>query len=54
MGQDSISDADRWAMRQLSSNGEDLAGRCMLPQYLLLALHILLLPLGARPPSLQV
>lgn len=38
----------RWAAAQLSENGEDLVGRIRLPQYLLLARTLLLVPLAVR------
>lgn len=36
----------RWASKKLCADGEDLLGRVLLPQYLLLAQTILLAPLG--------
>ena len=37
---------DRWAVVQLSVDGEDPVGLVQLPQYLLLARCLLLKPLG--------
>lgn len=49
LGRSAASGADRWAVRQLAASGEEALGRAYLPQYLLLALCILLPPLGAVP-----
>ena len=46
LGTSSTSEGDRWAIQQLSAGGEDVVGRPAAPQYLLLALVILLTPLG--------
>lgn len=46
-GRDSVSGVDRWAIARLAENGEDLIGRIQLPQYLLVALTILV-----EPPSI--
>lgn len=47
LGRSAASAADRWAVRQLAASGEEALGRVYLPKYLLLALCILLPPLGA-------
>ena len=47
MGQAAASADDRWAVAQLSASGEEVVGVLARPQYLLLALAILLPPLGA-------
>lgn len=46
-GQAAASAGDRWALAQLSSSGEEVLGVLACPQYLLLALTLLLPPLGA-------
>jgi hypothetical protein len=55
LGRSAASGADRWAVGQLAASGEEALGRVYLPQYLLLALCILLPPLGAflQAPSLR-
>lgn len=45
-GENAISASDRWALGQLSANGEEIVGVCQYPQYLLLARTILMQPLG--------
>ena len=37
---------EAWACAQLSADGEEIAGRALLPQYLVVALVILAEPLG--------
>ena len=46
LGTSATSEGDRWAIRKLSAGGEDVIGQPAAPQYLLLALVILLTPLG--------
>lgn len=46
VGRTAASDADRWGVSQLAASGEEAIGRILLPQYLLLALSVLLPPLG--------
>ena len=55
LGRSAASAGDRWAVGQLAASGEEALGRVYLPQYLLLALCILLPPLGAflQAPSLR-
>jgi hypothetical protein len=48
-GIDTASPGDRWAAAQLSENGEELVGRMVLPQYLVLAKSVLLA--GYESPS---
>lgn len=45
-GRSAASAADRWGAAGLAASGEELLGRVLLPQYLLLALSLLLPPLG--------
>ena len=47
LGTSATSEGDRWAIQQLAASGEDVVGQPASPQYLLLALVILLTPLGA-------
>ena len=47
LGADPTSAGDRWALARLAASGEEVEGRCALPQYLLLARTLLLPPLGA-------
>ena len=49
LGADPTSAGDRWALARLAASGEEVEGRCALPQYLLLARTLLLPPLGAAP-----
>lgn len=46
VGRTAASDADRWGIGQLAASGEEAVGRILYPQYLLLALSVLLPPLG--------
>ena len=46
LGTSAMSDGDRWATQRLGASGEDVVGNPAVPQYLLLALVILLTPLG--------
>lgn len=48
LGKSTASTADRWAVGALAASGEEVLGRIYLPQYLLLALSILLPPLGVQ------
>jgi len=50
LGTSTTSEGDRWASQQLAAGGEDVVGQPAVPQYLLLALVILLTPLGTRLP----
>ena len=47
-GQAAASADDQWAVAQLSASGEEVVGVLARPQYLLLALTVLLPPLGVQ------
>lgn len=53
-GRDSMSPEDLWATVQLAENGEDLVGRIHNPQYLLLAVKVLLIAVPNSAAAGQV
>ena len=54
LGRGAASEDDRWAVAQLSVNGEEVVSTVHRPQFLLLALAVLLPPLGASATLLQL
>ena len=46
LGHDTTSTGDQWACQQLAVDGEEIAGKVQLPQYMLLARLLLTAPLG--------
>lgn len=54
VGRTATSSGDRWAVAELAASGEEPLGRLYLPQYLLLALAILMPPLGERNVNLKL